>query len=183
MSRRVSTKLLAKFVNMIAGHVRFRRREINLWIASTCVTVLACMAPTGVNAKTLTGRAYAIDGDTLVISGRHIRLFGVDAFEHDQTCGRFNCGQAATRVLRARLQGQVVSCAQQDVDPYGRMVAICRVGGEDLGQVMARAGLAVAYRHYSLRYLPDEQWAKAHRQGAWAYGFDSPQYWRRTHTH
>lgn len=149
------------------------------------------MAPAGVkaqilnaktlNAKTLSGRAYAIDGDTIVIGGRHIRLFGVDAFEHDQTCGRFQCGQAATRVMRARLQGQVVACAQQDVDPYGRAVAVCTAGGEDLGRVMVRAGLAVAYRHFSLRYLPDETWAQAHRQGAWAYGFDSPQYWRRTH--
>ena len=108
-------------------------------------------------------------------------MFGVDAFEHDQTCGRFQCGQAATRVMRARLQGQVVACAQQDVDPYGRAVAVCTAGGEDLGRVMVRAGLAVAYRHFSLRYLPDETWAQAHRQGAWAYGFDSPQYWRRTH--
>ncbi len=135
-------------------------------------------------AGSLSGHAYVIDGDTLVIHDRHIRLFGVDAFEHDQTCGGFACGQQATSVMNGLVQSIIVTCDQQDVDPYGRMVAICRTSsGLNLGREMVRRGLAVDYRHFSRRYMDDETYARTHRLGAWAYGFDSPQTWRREHPH
>ncbi len=135
---------------------------------------------TPATAASLSGRAYAIDGDTLVIKGRHIRLFGVDAFEHDQTCGRFACGTQATNDMTALIRGQTVTCDQQDVDSYGRIVAICKLpGGRDLGGEMVRRGLAVAYRTYSTRYLPQEKAAQSARAGAWAYGFESPVHYRR----
>ena len=48
----------------------------------------------------LTGRARVIDGDTIELSGRHVRLEGIDAPEIAQTCGRWligtwPCGTAA----------------------------------------------------------------------------------------
>ncbi|MDV6329251.1 thermonuclease family protein [Asticcacaulis sp. 201] len=121
-----------------------------------------------------------IDGDTVVINRRHIRLFGIDAFERDQTCGRFRCGVEARRVLQALTRNQAVSCEQQDVDPYGRMVAICRTSaGLDIGGEMVRRGLAVDYRTFSDRYMGEEADARAHKRGAWAYGFHSPLQYRR----
>ena len=133
---------------------------------------------------TVSGSAYVIDGDPLVIHGRHIRLFGVDAFESDQVCGRFACGVQAQSVMRGLTQAAVITCDQQDIDPYGRVVAICRTAASlDIGREMVRRGLAVAYRRFSLRYLDDEAYARTHRLGAWAYGFDSPLDWRRAHPH
>ena len=134
--------------------------------------------------RTLSGSAYVIDGDTIVIHGRHIRLFGVDAFESNQVCGQFACGVQAQSVMRGLTQAAVITCDQQDIDPYGRVVAICRTAaGLDIGREMVRRGLAVAYRRFSLRYLDDEAYARTHRLGAWAYGFDSPLDWRRAHPH
>ncbi|MDI7774363.1 thermonuclease family protein [Asticcacaulis sp. EMRT-3] len=152
-----------------------------LWL-SLCVTVCGYLTPLPVMAAVgLSGPAYVIDGDTIVIHGRHIRLFGVDAFEHDQTCGRFACGVAATEAMQGLVRGNMVACVRQATDPYGRMVAVCRAGANDLGQVMVHQGLAVAYRAFSTRYLPDENWARVHHAGAWAHGFDSPRTWRETH--
>ena len=37
--------------------------------------------------QSLAGKAYVIDGDTISISGNHIRLQGIDAPELDQSCG------------------------------------------------------------------------------------------------
>ena len=54
----------------------------------------------------IAGKARVIDRDTIVISGSHIHLHGIDAPESDQTCtdagnGAWPCGQAATRELIA----------------------------------------------------------------------------------
>jgi len=53
------------------------------------------------------GKAWVIDGDTVVISGTHIRLEGIDAPETHQVCTDANgkpwpCGRIATRELRGR---------------------------------------------------------------------------------
>lgn len=165
------------------------RRNTGAWAArslliSFCVTFMATTA--GAGGVTLSGRAEAIDGDSLVIKGHEIRLFGADAFEYHQTCGRMKCGEIAADTMRQLVEGKTVTCEKQDTDRYGRTVAICRTKCTasftcDLGQEMVRRGLAVAYRHYSMKYVPDETAAKRTHAGAWAHGFDAPQTWRKEH--
>ncbi len=129
----------------------------------------------------LSGPAEVIDGDTIVIHGTHVRFYGIDAFEHDQTCGAFACGVQATDAMRQLTEGQVITCYRQDTDHYGRTVAICRrPDGLDLNGEMVRRGLAVAYRTYSLKYLPVEKAARAAHAGAWGFGFQSPMDFRHS---
>ncbi len=150
------------------------RKMRSFWL-TICFTAWTAAFSAGAGPVTVSGSAYVIDGDTLVIHGRHIRLFGVDAFEHDQMCGRLACGAQASSVMHGLTQAIVVTCEQQDIDPYGRMVAICQTSaGMDLGREMVRRGLAVAYRHFSLRYLGDEEYARTHRLGAWGLRFRQP---------
>lgn len=124
------------------------------------------------------GEAEAIDGDSLRIEGVEIRLEGVDAFEYDQRCGDFACGAAAGDNLRKLVATGDVSCEPQGEDRYGRILAHCAVEGRDLGAVQVQAGLAVAYRRYSQRYVADEAVARAAKRGAWAYGFEAPEDFR-----
>ena len=166
-----------------------RRGNIGGWIArslqvSLCVTFMATAAVAG--PAQLSGKATTVDGDTLVIKGHEVRLFGVDAFEYHQTCGYMKCGEVAADALRQLADGKAVVCEKHDTDHYGRTVATCRTKCRgtiscDLGQELVRRGLAVAYRHYSRQYLPDETAAKRAHAGAWAHGFDAPQTWRRQH--
>ncbi|EGF90641.1 nuclease family protein [Asticcacaulis biprosthecium C19] len=160
----------------------------NVWTSgmlSRLVSLLMLLVIAGTaqaKPRVLSGKAWAIDGDTIVIKGQHIRLYGIDAFEEGQVCGRMACGGKATVAMEGLIGKGILSCEQQDVDGYGRVVAICKSSsGVDLGREMVRRGLAVAYRSYSTRYLADERWAKANKHGAWAHGFDSPLHWRRTH--
>ena len=115
---------------------------------------LPLLVPALAQAAPLVGRASIVDGDTIEIRGERIRLFGIDAPESGQMCANANgqsyrCGQKAALVLDARIGEGVVTCERKDTDRYGRVVALCRVFGEDLSAWMVGLGWALAYRTYT----------------------------------
>ncbi|HEY0418780.1 MAG TPA: thermonuclease family protein [Acetobacteraceae bacterium] len=133
----------------------------------------------------LRGEARIVDGDTLDVAGRRIRLFGVDAPEHAQTCTRarasYPCGEEARAALRRMVAGEEISCRVRDNDRYGRLVAVCFAGGRDVNEALVEQGWAVAYRTYSTAYVAAEDRAREGRKGIWAGNFERPQDWRRRH--
>lgn len=142
--------------------------------------------PTDANAiaAEITGRASVIDGDTLDIHGKRIRLFGIDAPESSQLCqnssGRdYRCGQQASLALADKIGSAPVTCATKDVDRYGRTVAVCRQNGVDLNEWLVSRGHAVAYARYSTDYVANEGQAKAEKRGIWGGAFTIPSEWRK----
>ena len=133
--------------------------------------------------RVLSGRARVVDGDSLALVGERIRLHGIDAPESAQTCiaggARWRCGERAERALRERIGGRMVACEERDVDRYGRIVAVCRAGGEDLNAWMVESGFALAYRRYSRAYVDEEAAAKRARRGLWRGDFVAPWDWRQ----
>jgi endonuclease YncB( thermonuclease family) len=134
--------------------------------------VLCLVIATPAVAETLTGRARAVDGDTLEIAGDTVRIFGIDAPEHGQTCARedgsgWDCGSWAAKELARRLRGTRVTCEGGERDRYGRLVATCTAGGEDVAEGLVRDGVAFAYLKYSQRYLADEKQAAVAGAGLW----------------
>jgi hypothetical protein len=73
----------------------------------------------------------------------------------------------------------VVACQRRDTDRYGRMVATCAAGGEDVGGWLVAQGYAIAYRRYSLEYVPTEDRAREEKRGLWAGEFRRPEDFRR----
>lgn len=71
-------------------------------------------------AKTITGRAYIVDGDTVKIKNTQIRLFGVDAPELDHPFGI-----KAKWALHLMCKGHEITAVITDIDHYGRAVAAC----------------------------------------------------------
>jgi hypothetical protein len=47
-------------------------------------------------------------------------------------CQKYRCGQEAALHLSNRIGGQPVRCVGNGTDQYGRVLAICYLGGEDL---------------------------------------------------
>jgi endonuclease YncB( thermonuclease family) len=152
-----------------------------LLIALSLLTILP-VTPIA-SAADLVGQASVIDGDTIEIHGQRIRLFGIDAPEHDQLCeaggAQYRCGQQASLALADRIGKQTVDCVPHDVDQYGRVVAVCSARGEDLNAWMVSQGWALAYRHYSTAYVPDEDVAHMAGAGIWRGTFDAPWDWRQ----
>lgn len=144
--------------------------------------LVLCLAAPAAGAETVEGRARVIDGDTLAIGAVHVRLFGIDAPEHDQNCDRdgvvWACGQAAAQALAKAVGRARLVCEVKDRDRYGRMVSICWRGRADLGEVMVAQGAAMAYRRYSQRYAAVEDAARVQRMGIWAARMETPEAYR-----
>jgi endonuclease YncB( thermonuclease family) len=111
-------------------------------------------------------------------------LWGVDAPEGSQICQRggrpWECGDDATAALKALLDGKPLTCTEVDRDRYGRTVATCMVGGQDIGAAMVRQGWALDYERYSGGAYADEQIeAEEAERGLWSGLFMAPWEWRR----
>ena len=131
----------------------------------------------------IVGKAKVLDGDTIEISGRRIRLFGIDAPENGQTCTikrkPFRCDQAATSALADKIGAHVVECEPKDLDTYSRIVSVCFVEGEDINAWMVAKGWASAYRQYSRDYVSQEERASKAKLGMWQGEFELPWDWRQ----
>lgn len=148
-----------------------------LALAAAIVALLAVLAE---ERATVAGFATATDGDTLRLSGLSIRLAGIDAPELRQSCTReekpYPCGADAKAELARLAEGAVVRCRIEEEDRYGRSVAACRAGGEDLGAALVRRGFALSYEN---RYRREEADARSAGIGLWSGSFTEPAQWRR----
>lgn len=134
-------------------------------------------------AGEIVGIASVIDGDTIEIHGQRIRFDGIDAPESSQVCVRAGvkerCGQRSAMFLADTIGRRTVSCTDERHDRYGRMIGRCSAGGKDLNAAMVEAGQAVAYWHFSQRYVPKEEKARAAGVGVWGTEFEMPWDFRR----
>lgn len=145
--------------------------------------LIAALALAAAMPATVSGIAHVVDGDTLHVGTERVRLSGVDAPELSQLCGpagrQIQCGKLAARWLSARIERRRVECAVSARDRYGRLVALCRLDGRDIGAALVGAGWATAYRRYSMAYVGVEARARGARLGIWATGFEPPADYRR----
>jgi endonuclease YncB( thermonuclease family) len=131
-------------------------------------------------ADDLTGQASIIDGDTLEIHGRRIRLWGIDAPESSQLCRgedslQYQCGAKAANELDAYNARRPVNCLPITLDQYRRTVASCSVEGVDLGQWLVRNGLALDWPQYSKgKYDAAQRDAEHSGRGMWAGNYVEP---------
>ena len=153
------------------------------WSIAAAAAVMAVAFAAATAAQTVTGRASVTDGDTLEIRDVDIRLHGIDAPESAQSClddgQRWPCGRRSANALHAKIDRGTVRCEGRDRDRYGRLIAVCYVGGTDINAWLVRNGWALAYRRYSRDYVPEERQAQAEGAGIWRGKFVPPWDWRR----
>ncbi len=157
------------------------RRELVFALLLVLAAIGSASAQEGI-----VGVASVINGDTIEIHGQRIRLYGIDAPASGQFCvrptgERWRCGQQASFALADRIGRTPVTCQPRDWDRYGRTVAICFKGTEDLNRWMVANGWAIAYRQYSIDYVVDEDAARRLQINIWSGNFDMPWDWRAQH--
>jgi endonuclease YncB( thermonuclease family) len=142
--------------------------------------------PPAATGAAIAGRARVVDGDSLEVAGRRIRLFGIDAPEVHQDCRDghgipYACGARSRAALAQAIANADVSCTPVG-ESYDRDVALCTANGRDLSEAMVRGGHALELRRHSQgRYAAAEREAREARRGLWAGSFERPSDWRHSH--
>jgi endonuclease YncB( thermonuclease family) len=124
-----------------------------------------------------------VDGDTIHLNGEKIRFTGIDTPELKQTCIKEGfidpCGVTAKKILIVKIADNKVECISEGKDRYKRTLAECFVNDESLSSYLVRSGYAFAYRRYSKKFIPDEDYAKDNKIGMWSMKFQYPWDYRR----
>ena len=119
-----------------------------------------------------------VDGDTIHLNGEKIRFTGIDTPELKQTCIKEGfidpCGVTAKEILIVKIGDNKVECISEGKDRYKRTLAECFVNDESLSSYLVRSGYAFAYRRYSKKFIPDEDYAKDNKIGMWSMKFQYP---------
>lgn len=152
------------------------------WI--TCLVIIMAAGSAAWAGAKPRQAVRVVDGDTLVIRGQKIRLWGVDAPEVRQSCSsprgaEVACGRMAKTALRDLVGRETPDCVRVDRDRYNRTVARCSIRGQDIGLSMLRQGWAMRYTLASdnrpweairrARYLEAEVSARTNGRGIWAW--------------
>ena len=124
-----------------------------------------------------------VDGDTIHLNGEKIRFTGIDTPELKQTCIKDGiidpCGVTAKEILIKKIGDNNVECINEGKDQYKRTLAECFINDESLSSYLVRSGYAFAYRRYSKKFIPDEDYAKTNQIGMWSMEFDYPWDYRK----
>jgi len=146
--------------------------------------VYARMMQNHADRGAVVGIASVVDGDTLMLNGKAVRLWAVDAPELGQPCSKdgsgWACGQDALRALRTFINGRPIACYEKAREPSGRLIGQCFAGNFDLSGWQVRNGWAMAVRAISSDYVASEAGAKFRRLGIWRdTGVEAPWEWRK----
>ncbi len=143
-------------------------------------------APGSQDWSTPNAQIRIVDGDTLRLGDRMLRLHGVDAPERGQFCtdaqGRlYDCGTSAAAGLAELVGERGVDCRVAGRDRFGRALGACRAGNIDLNASMVMAGWALADTGAVPTLGQYEAAARQAQRGLWTGGFEPPAHWRRGH--
>ena len=165
-----------------------RLRSFSAWLLLALLAALAFRLEYHPAEEIRAGReepVHVLDGDSLRVGGREVRLAGIDAPEYRQTClnaaGKtWSCGKEARTALEKLVKGGKLSCSKEAEDRYGRALAHCRAGAHDLGRELARLGWALGARDERFEEPVREMAeAKAARRGIWRGRHEHPAEWRK----
>ena len=162
---------------------------------TSLILIITLFLTQTLNSTEIYGVPKIIDGDTVHINTKKIRLEGIDAPEIKQQCKKpflkisaiigfefnknYSCGVTAKKKLTDKIDSSKIKCISSSKDRYKRFLATCYKDKINLNKWMVRNGYAVAYKKYSKNYMRDEEYAKENKLGLWEGSFITPEKWRK----
>ncbi len=139
-------------------------------------------APENTGPEVVTGPAQAVDGATLAVAGRTVRLSDIDAPPASLMCRdgawQYRCGDEARRGLDRAIGKGPVECVDLRPGSAGQVEATCRNdAGLDIGAIQVESGWAVDDMKKSSRYVAEESRARDGNRGLWRNDFAHPELW------
>ncbi|OFW80882.1 MAG: hypothetical protein A2887_02565 [Alphaproteobacteria bacterium RIFCSPLOWO2_01_FULL_40_26] len=132
------------------------------------------------------GNAFILDGDSIKVGGKEVRLFGLDAPEYNQKCfneknKEYACGQKSRDFLISLAGGKQVECFYAIKDKYDRYLGKCYVDKLSINEEIIKNGMAVIYNFTE----SDEKMEKLEKEaqtakiGIWQGTFQLPKDYRK----
>jgi endonuclease YncB( thermonuclease family) len=134
------------------------------------------------------GTAKVIDGDSIRVGEKEVRLFGIDAPEYSQNCFdernlEYPCGEISQKFLFKLAHKKDVECFYAELDKYKRYLAKCFIKETSINEEIIKNGMAVIYdfnnSEEDLEKL--EETAKEQKIGIWRGAFELPKDYRKKH--
>ncbi len=134
----------------------------------------------------ISGKAFVLDGDSIVIKKIKIRLNGIDAPEFTQEClnaksQQYQCGLVSKNFLINLLKNQEVVCNYQKLDIYNRILGDCYLEKLNINNHLLANGMAIIYdfNHATKQEIDLEKTAKEQQKGIWQGAFELPKTYRK----
>jgi len=157
-----------------------RKMWVTIILLSLCLLYLSIPA----FAETLKIK----DGDSFVLNGVEIRLWGIDAPEYNQQCqtsGKsYPCGREAMAFFENLLTPlPFILCKKKTgAKKETRKVAQCFIEDTDIAEILVLNGHAIDDKYFSTgHYKLAEEQAKTQKRGIWRGKFMIPREWRKIH--
>lgn len=108
-------------------------------MSQTIISLVICAAAL---CSPVTGRVY--DGDTFTVDGETIRISNIDTPEIRSRCEaeRRLALAAKTKLVQLLDNAKEVQILREKRKTWGRTLAVVRVDGKDVGNLMVRNGVA-----------------------------------------
>jgi len=159
---------------------------MRLFAAIVCLALAAAVSvsiPAPVQAKDgqVRGRATVISGDTLIVQGQRMRLYGIDAPEKGQRCQwpnkEIDCGIISRAALLDLIAPVDITCRRRQATKDGTWIASCDAEGFDVSRNMIYTGWAVVPPGGPAGFSKVQKNAAARKRGLWKGTFQMPWVW------
>ena len=134
----------------------------------------------------ISGKAFALDGDSLTIKKIKIRLNRIDAPEFSQEClnaksQQYQCGLVSKNFLINLVKNQEVVCYYQKLDIYNRILGDCYIDKLNINNHLLANGMAIIYdfNDATSQEIELEKIAKEQQKGIWQGPFELPKTYRK----
>lgn len=137
--------------------------------------------------KEFSGKIRVIDGDSIKVDEKEVRLLGIDAPEYKQTCfdkndEKYDCGKISRSFLLKLANKKQAKCLYHEHDIYSRYLAYCYIDELSINHEILKNGMAVIYdfSQASKEEIELENFAKDNRLGIWQGAFQLPKDYRKS---